>query len=48
MALLHRPCYWRDLDRLRKDLELEAVRDYVVANNLAMLQVHTELLDCYW
>ena len=48
LALLHEPELWRDENRVRAELELEALRDYKIENILAMLRAHTTLVDSYW
>ena len=47
MALHHRPDFWRDLERVRAELELEAFEDHILESNLAMVDAHTAVVDAY-
>jgi len=45
--LLHDPAFWRNPDRVRQDLELEAHKDPFIESNLAMLRAHADIIDDY-
>ena len=47
VALHHKPVFWRNLDAVKADLELEAFADHAVKSNLAMVQAHTAVVDGY-
>ena len=47
-CLEHRPRYWRDLDAIEKDLQLESHRDHAVKSLVSMIAAHTEVVDMYW
>ena len=47
LAFLHRPEIWRQADRIRETLELEAFREHHIANIIAMLHAHAALIDKY-
>ncbi|CAK0883129.1 unnamed protein product, partial [Prorocentrum cordatum] len=47
LAFLHRPEMWRQADRIRETLELEAFREHHIANIIAMLHAHAALIDKY-
>jgi hypothetical protein len=47
LCLLLRPDFWRNLDRVRAVMELEAYRDHFVESNIAMIRAHTEIVDAY-
>ena len=41
LCLEHRPRYWRDLDAIEKDLQLESHRDHAVKSLVSMIAAHT-------
>ena len=47
LCLLHDATFWRDLGRVRQDLELEAYKDPVIESNLAMVRAHTDIVNDY-
>jgi len=47
LCLLARPDHWRDPEKIKADLELEAFKDIHINNVLAMIKANTELIDLY-
>jgi len=47
LCLLHDSAFWRNADRVRQDMELEAYKDPVIESNLAMLRAHADIIDDY-
>ena len=48
LCLEHCPEYWRNLNEIHNDLELESHRDHVVRSLVSMVTAHTEVVDMYW
>ena len=47
LALQHRPDFWRDLDKVREDMEIEAVGTKPIETILNMIRANTMLIDSY-